>query len=262
LSQTIEMLQTQGSNSSNSKIEQEDLEPLHDAAKDNNDVNEPSAEHSAEAETTAHAIESSRKRSKSEAGIETNGIVHAKSGKEGTADGESPPLETNQRESTLGAEEQPRQNEEDDKENVSDSGAMPQRESPKDVLTAEGDDILSREICDLEDRVNYCLQSFDEAPFTIQRIAELLVWPERHYRGAIKFLRAIERVVYVTSTVEDFPPTTTETKEPTDSANDEVEDDMDNIPVAIEGVGGSVGGATAPPSSLFSFLASQDTPAS
>ncbi|KAJ2851668.1 hypothetical protein GGI22_005245, partial [Coemansia erecta] len=159
-----------------------------------------------------------------------------------TADGSSPPLETDQRESTLGVEEQPRQEKDDDKENALDTGVMPQRESPKDASTAEGDVTLSREICDLEDRINYCLQSFDEAPFTIQRIAELLVWPERHYRGAIKFLRAIERVVYVTSTVEDFPPTTTQTKESTDSANDEVEDDMNNIPVAIEGVEGSVGG--------------------
>ncbi|KAJ2391219.1 hypothetical protein GGI23_005462, partial [Coemansia sp. RSA 2559] len=236
------MLQAQGSNSSNSsnsKIEQEELESLHNAAKDGSDVNKPSVEHTAEAETTAPAIESSRKRSKSEAEIATNGIVHAKYGKEETADDSSPPLETDQRESTLEVEEQPRQEKEDDKENASDTGAMPQRESPKDASTAEGDVTLSREICDLEDRINYCLQSFDEAPFTIQRIAELLVWPERHYRGAIKFLRAIERVVYVTSTVEDFPPTTTQTKESTDSANDEVEDDMDNIPVAIEGVEGS-----------------------
>ncbi|KAJ2847715.1 hypothetical protein IWW36_003711 [Coemansia brasiliensis] len=63
----------------------------------------------------------------------------------------------------------------------------------------------ARDIGDLEDRISYSLHSFDEAPFTIQRIAELLTWPERHYRNVLKFLRAVERVVYVTSTVEEFP---------------------------------------------------------
>ncbi|KAJ2057001.1 hypothetical protein GGH13_007425 [Coemansia sp. S155-1] len=64
-----------------------------------------------------------------------------------------------------------------------------------------------REMRDLEERIGYCLHTFDEAPFTIQRIAELLMWPERHYRSVIKFLRAVERVVYVTSTVDEFPLT-------------------------------------------------------
>ncbi|KAJ2800722.1 hypothetical protein H4R21_003062 [Coemansia helicoidea] len=65
----------------------------------------------------------------------------------------------------------------------------------------------ARQIRELEDRISYTLHAFEEAPFTIQRIAELLAWPERHYRSALKFLRAVERVVYVTSTVEEFPTT-------------------------------------------------------
>ncbi|KAJ2888880.1 hypothetical protein FB639_000310 [Coemansia asiatica] len=67
--------------------------------------------------------------------------------------------------------------------------------------------INASEIHDLEERIGYCLRTFDEAPFTIQRIAELLAWPERHYCNVIKFLRAVERVVYVTSTVDEFPTT-------------------------------------------------------
>ncbi|KAJ2544211.1 hypothetical protein GGH12_001211 [Coemansia sp. RSA 1822] len=63
-----------------------------------------------------------------------------------------------------------------------------------------------RDIRDLEDRISYSLHTFDDAPFTIQRIAELLAWPDRHYRNVLKFLRAVERVVYVTSTVDEFPP--------------------------------------------------------
>ncbi|KAJ1662980.1 hypothetical protein EV178_005391 [Coemansia sp. RSA 1646] len=226
----------------------------------NSNVNEPPPHITGTEE--APDVESSRKRSKSEASIEAESRVQAKFEKEDTTDDKSPPLENDQRESTLGAEEQPRKKEGKDDE-ASDADAMPQCEAPKDVLAAEGDDTLSREIRDLEDRVNYCLQSFDDAPFTIQRIAELLVWPERHYRGAMKFLRAIERVVYVTSTVEDFPPTSTQTKDSADSAENEADDEMGDSSVTIEGVGGSIGGGvTVPPSSLFSFLASQDTPAS
>lgn len=75
------------------------------------------------------------------------------------------------------------------------------------VATSKEDDDDNRlkDMRDLEERINYCLHTFDEAPFTIQRIAELVAWPERHYRSVVKFLRAIERVVYVTSTVEEFP---------------------------------------------------------
>ncbi|KAJ2395515.1 hypothetical protein GGI05_001552, partial [Coemansia sp. RSA 2603] len=73
---------------------------------------------------------------------------------------------------------------------------------PKQVQTRErnGHSESASEIYDLEERIGYCLRTFDEAPFTIQRIAELLAWPEKHYRNVLKFLRAVERVVYVTST--------------------------------------------------------------
>ncbi|KAJ2331470.1 hypothetical protein GGH91_006409 [Coemansia sp. RSA 2671] len=91
---------------------------------------------------------------------------------------------------------------------------------------------------DLEERIGYCLHTFDEAPFTIQRIAELLMWPERHYRSVIKFLRAVERVVYVTSTVDEFPLTV-------DRSAPEQQVDM-----PIE----SDGDARAASASLFSFL--------
>ncbi|KAI8321938.1 PPP4R2-domain-containing protein [Martensiomyces pterosporus] len=97
----------------------------------------------------------------------------------------------------------------------------------------------ARDIRDLERRIAYCLRTFDEAPFTIQRIAELLTSPERHYRSVMKFLRAVERVVFVTSTVEEFPTTT----HPRDNEED----------AAIED-----GIRADAPSSLFSFLASQE----
>lgn len=43
-------------------------------------------------------------------------------------------------------------------------------------------------------------------PFTIQRISELAIHPHRHYKNAGKYLRAIERVLLVTSTIDAFPP--------------------------------------------------------
>ncbi|KAJ1896549.1 hypothetical protein LPJ66_003924 [Kickxella alabastrina] len=109
-------------------------------------------------------------------------------------------------------------------------------ETPKDAMTNSHDSDVPKDIHDLEERINYCLRAFDEAPFTIQRIAELLMWPERHYHNVIKFLRAVERVVYVTSTVEEFP-TTAHTQDGNDG--DELLEDSLN--------------ANAPPS-VYSFV--------
>ncbi|KAJ2809329.1 hypothetical protein H4R20_000232 [Coemansia guatemalensis] len=114
-------------------------------------------------------------------------------------------------------------------------------------------DNLVRDIRDLEDRIGYSLHTFEEAPFTIQRIAELLAWPERHYRNVIKFLRAVERVVYVTSTVEEFPTLVQK------SDNDEEQESKgESAAVVAETIeGNSASNATATPSSLLSFVASQ-----
>ncbi|KAJ2779562.1 hypothetical protein GGI15_003835 [Coemansia interrupta] len=102
------------------------------------------------------------------------------------------------------------------------------------------------EIYDLEERIGYCLRTFEEAPFTIQRIAELLAWPEKHYRNVLKFLRAVERVVYVTSTVDEFP--TTIRRKSVDEED------------AIEAVSStaSANSRSGAPSSLLSFIASQE----
>ncbi|KAJ1951456.1 hypothetical protein FBU59_000146 [Linderina macrospora] len=95
----------------------------------------------------------------------------------------------------------------------------------------------TRDIHDLEERIGYSLHTFDSAPFTIQRIAELLSKPQRHYRNVIKYLRAVERTVYVTSTVDEFPTTSTP------SGQEEAIED---------------GTRADAPSSLFSFLATQE----
>ncbi|KAJ2064182.1 hypothetical protein GGI17_001227 [Coemansia sp. S146] len=113
----------------------------------------------------------------------------------------------------------------------------PKEDAPREQAAGGPVDSV-REVRDLEERIGYCLHTFDEAPFTIQRIAELLMWPERHYRSVIKFLRAVERVVYVTSTVDEFPLTV-------DRSAAEQQVDM-----PIE----SDGDARSASTSLFSFL--------
>ncbi|KAI0046700.1 hypothetical protein FA95DRAFT_1572978 [Auriscalpium vulgare] len=50
------------------------------------------------------------------------------------------------------------------------------------------------------------LDTFDGPPFTIQRVAELLVRPKESYRSVGKYLRALERGLYVTSPWDSFPP--------------------------------------------------------
>ncbi|RKP10529.1 hypothetical protein THASP1DRAFT_21800 [Thamnocephalis sphaerospora] len=56
-------------------------------------------------------------------------------------------------------------------------------------------------ICDWLD--NTCVNN---PPFTLQRLAELTIDPSSHYRRPDKYLRAIRRVVFVTSSPADFPP--------------------------------------------------------
>ena len=50
------------------------------------------------------------------------------------------------------------------------------------------------------------LESFEEPPFTIQRLCELLLDPKRHYKSIGKYLRAVEKSILVTSSIDAFPP--------------------------------------------------------
>lgn len=43
-------------------------------------------------------------------------------------------------------------------------------------------------------------------PFTIQRICQLVLQPREHYKSVGKYLRALERSLLVTSTIDRFPP--------------------------------------------------------
>ncbi|KAK3101022.1 hypothetical protein FSP39_000327 [Pinctada imbricata] len=56
----------------------------------------------------------------------------------------------------------------------------------------------------LKSRIVKALEEFTGAPFTIQRLSEMLVDPYRHYRRIDKYLRGVEKNVQVISTVDPF----------------------------------------------------------
>ncbi|CAL1539072.1 unnamed protein product [Lymnaea stagnalis] len=53
-------------------------------------------------------------------------------------------------------------------------------------------------------RIMESLQKFNGAPFTIQRLCELLIDPKQHYKRSDKFMRGLEKNVLVVSTVDPF----------------------------------------------------------
>jgi hypothetical protein len=48
-----------------------------------------------------------------------------------------------------------------------------------------------------------------QPPYTIQRFAELIIWPKRSYRFVGPYLQALDRVVNVSSNVTQYPLATT-----------------------------------------------------
>ncbi|GFO44473.1 cysteine-rich with egf-like domain protein 2 [Plakobranchus ocellatus] len=53
-------------------------------------------------------------------------------------------------------------------------------------------------------RIMDAVHKFTGAPFTIQRLCELLIDPRRHYKRSDKFMRGLEKNVLVVSTVDPF----------------------------------------------------------
>ncbi|THH10801.1 hypothetical protein EW145_g1094 [Phellinidium pouzarii] len=69
----------------------------------------------------------------------------------------------------------------------------------KTVLTEE-------EAKEMKEEINKLLHNFEGySPFTIQRVCELAMYPRTHYNSAGKYLRALERALLVTSTIDAFP---------------------------------------------------------
>jgi len=64
------------------------------------------------------------------------------------------------------------------------------------------------EIKNLEDFRDKLLQTFDKfvlAPFTIQRVSEMLTEPRKHYKSTAKFFRGLEKNILVVSTIDPVP---------------------------------------------------------
>jgi len=55
---------------------------------------------------------------------------------------------------------------------------------------------------EMKERIMEQLESYTGTPFTVQRLCELLVQPKRHYKRTDKFMRGLEKVMLVVSTVD------------------------------------------------------------
>ncbi|RIA97679.1 PPP4R2-domain-containing protein [Glomus cerebriforme] len=53
--------------------------------------------------------------------------------------------------------------------------------------------------------INQLLDNFEGPPFTIQRLSELILMPFQHHKTLIKWLRAVEKVLTVQSSLDAFP---------------------------------------------------------
>lgn len=58
----------------------------------------------------------------------------------------------------------------------------------------------------LKAKILEAVDSFESAPFTIQRLCELVTDPRRHYKRTDKFMRGVEKNILVVSTVEPRSP--------------------------------------------------------
>jgi len=74
-------------------------------------------------------------------------------------------------------------------------------ESPTDEIPTVPN-VESFDYSNVKEKIFLKLDTFSGIPFTIQRLAELLTSPKRHYRRTDKFLRALEKNMLVVSTVE------------------------------------------------------------
>ncbi|KAI9321419.1 PPP4R2-domain-containing protein [Dichotomocladium elegans] len=56
----------------------------------------------------------------------------------------------------------------------------------------------------LRTSIIHAIDRHERPPFTIQRLCELVTYPRRHYRMFIKYLNAVEKVLFVTSSWDGF----------------------------------------------------------
>jgi len=84
--------------------------------------------------------------------------------------------------------------------------AMEDRKNESDQLKL---DKYKQEDHDFETRreqLLVALNNYDDAPFTLQRICELVLFPEKTYNNYRKYLSALEKMVNITSTIPMLSP--------------------------------------------------------
>ena len=59
----------------------------------------------------------------------------------------------------------------------------------------------------MKERIFEQLESYTGLPFTVQRLCELMVQPKKHYKRIDKYMRGLEKVMLVVSTVDPVPGT-------------------------------------------------------
>jgi hypothetical protein len=87
--------------------------------------------------------------------------------------------------------------------------------------TQQSNDSLPPPLTLLLNSIESAIQCFflSKPPHTIQRFAELILHPTAHYRTLPAYLRAVDRVVSVTSGVDVFPSSTLENATPNAQSN-------------------------------------------
>ena len=77
------------------------------------------------------------------------------------------------------------------------------QEEHKDAEVDESESKATKAHCEY---IVKCLEEFESAPFTLQRICELITQPSLHYKKVNKLLYGIEKLVSVSSTLEPAAP--------------------------------------------------------
>ncbi|GAN02215.1 hypothetical protein MAM1_0018c01656 [Mucor ambiguus] len=66
------------------------------------------------------------------------------------------------------------------------------------------DENAKKDAEDLAAKISHSISEHPNCPFTIQRLCELVIEPKKYYKMYVKYLRAVEKVLLVTSYWEDY----------------------------------------------------------
>jgi len=106
--------------------------------------------------------------------------------------------------------------------------AMPEEQIPKMP------NVDTFKFSEMKQRIFEQLDSYSGIPFTMQRLCELLTQPKRHYKRVDKFMRGLEKVMLVVSTVEPLALGGEEvavmvSKEKSENGREEMQPAMDRV---------------------------------